>query len=229
MKMNKKTVLSLVLDLIFLVVFNVIFFVLGGAEHPASVWIAYGFIHLSYLMILATSFLAPKGSQKTILSLPLYSVSTTYFLIEFVVGLVFILVAPESYKGSLVVQLILAGIYAIIMLINMIANEHTADAIAKHEEEVSYIKGIATDLKGLMFKATAKEADKVIEKAYDVVHASPVKSSPSVRAIEQRMMANVNSLRGAVSGDDTEEIIRIGNEIIELTEERNRQLKLGNK
>lgn len=226
MKMNKKTVLSLALALIFLIVFNVVFFVLGGAKHPASVWIAYGFIHLAYLLIVATPLLNPKGAQGAILGLPLYAISTGYFLVEFVVGVVFILIAPQSYKGSLLVQLILAGVYAAAMLINMIAIEHTVEATAKQAEEVSYIKETATDLKELMFKASDKDANKAIERAYDAVHASPTKTSPAVQALEQKIVADVRSLRGAVNGDDTEEIIRLGYEIVELTEERIRQLKL---
>ena len=42
--MNKKTVLWIILDLIFLAIFNTVFFVMTGLQHPASVWISYGFI-----------------------------------------------------------------------------------------------------------------------------------------------------------------------------------------
>lgn len=58
--MNKKSLLYILLDLIFLAVFNTVFFVVGGTEHPASVWIAYGFIHFSYIMVLVTPFLVRK-------------------------------------------------------------------------------------------------------------------------------------------------------------------------
>ena len=46
--MKKKIALWIILDLIFLIVFNTVFFVAGGADHPASVWISYGFIHFAY-------------------------------------------------------------------------------------------------------------------------------------------------------------------------------------
>ena len=40
--MNKKSILFILLDLVFLAVFNTVFFVVGGTNHPASVWVAYG-------------------------------------------------------------------------------------------------------------------------------------------------------------------------------------------
>lgn len=227
--MNKKSVLFILLDLVFLAVFNLVFFVVGGAEHVASVWIAYGFIHFAYIMVLVTSFMIRKGSSSSALfGMTLYGVSATYFFVEFITGLIFVFVASESYKASLVIQAIIAGIYAVILLANLIANEHTADNVAKHEAEVAYIKNIATELKALIGKSSDKKADKEIEKAYDVVHASPTKSSVAVQEIEKRIYCVVSELRDAVKHDDAAQIIVIAQEIVELTEERNRNLRLSN-
>ena len=120
--MNKKSILFILLDLVFLAVFNTVFFVVGGTNHPASVWVAYGFIHFSYIMVLVTPFLVRKNSNAAVFGFALYSVSATYFFIEFVVGLIFVFVKSESYKASLVVQIIIAGVYAIMLIANMIAN-----------------------------------------------------------------------------------------------------------
>ena len=40
---KKKIVLGILLDLVFLVVFNVCFFVIGGTNHSVAAWMAYGF------------------------------------------------------------------------------------------------------------------------------------------------------------------------------------------
>ena len=40
--MKKKKFLWIILDLIFLVIFNMVFFVISGIVHPTSVWISYG-------------------------------------------------------------------------------------------------------------------------------------------------------------------------------------------
>ena len=64
--MSKKGILWILLDLIFLAVFNAIFFVAIETKQPASVWIAYGFIHFAYLMVIATPLLIRKSSSASV-------------------------------------------------------------------------------------------------------------------------------------------------------------------
>lgn len=224
--MNKKSVLWILLDLIFLVVFNTVFFVAGGTDHTASVWISYGFIHFAYLMVLVTPFLIRKSSSAAVFGFSLYSISSTYFLLEFVVGLIFIFMKSESYKASLIVQVIVAGIYAVLLLSHLIANEHTADSVERHEEEVAYIKTASSRVKALIGKANDKKANKEIEKAYDTLHSSPSKTVATVRSIESNVMNKVAELEGAVSDQDTAAIITTAGEIVALMEERNRKIRL---
>lgn len=226
--MNKKSILYILLDLVFLAVFNTVFFVIGGTEHPASVWISYGFIHFSYLMILATPFLIRKSSSAAVFGFSLYSVSAVYFFVEFIVGLVFIFIGSESYKASLVVQVIIAGIYAVMLISNLIANEYTADSVERHEDEVEYIKNVASRVKILMGKSSDKKANKGIEKAYDILHSSPSRSVATVKLLEEEIKNKVTDLEDAVAADETAAIITIVGEIVAKTEERNRKLRMYN-
>lgn len=226
--MNKKSVLWILLDLIFLAVFNTVFFVAAGVNHPASVWISYGFIHFAYLMVVVTPFLIRKSSSAAVFGFSLYSISSTYFLLEFVIGLVFIFIKSESYKSALIVQVIVAGIYAILLLSHMIANETTADNVEQHEEEVAYIKTASSRVKALNGKANDKKANKEIEKAYDMLHSSPTKTIATVRSIESNVMHKIAELEDAVSNQDTAAIITAAGEIVALMEERNRKIKLAN-
>lgn len=227
--MIRKSILHILIDLVFLAVFNVLFFVIGGTERVLSVWISYGFIHFAYIMLLVTYFLIRKGSSSSALfGMTLYGVSGTYFIVEFLTGLIFILIAGNSFVATLVVQVILAGIYLVILLTHVLANEHTAASVAKHEAEVAYIKNTAIELKALVGKASDKKANKEIEKAYDIVHSSPTKSSVAVQQIEKRIDCLVFELRDVIKYDDAAQIIDIAREIVELTEERNRNLRLPN-
>lgn len=224
--MNKKSILWILLDLIFLAVFNIVFFVSSGTDHTASVWISYGFIHFAYLMVLVTPFLIRKSSSAAVFGFSLYSISSTYFLLEFIVGLIFIFMKSESYKAALIVQVIVAGIYAVLLLSHLIANEHTADSVERHEEEVAYIKTASSRVKALVGKTNDKKANKEIEKAYDTLHSSPSKTVATVRSIESNVMNKVVELEEAVSDQDTATIITIAGEIVALMEERNRKIRL---
>lgn len=223
--MNKKSVLWILLDLVFLIVLNIVFFVMGGAQHPASVWISYGFIHFAYIMLVATPFLIRKSSSAAVFGFSLYSISSAYFFAAFIVGVIFIAAHPENYKWSLIVQVVIAGFYAIMLISNMIANEHTADSIERHEMELQYVKESSTMLKGIMEMATDKALKKKIEKAYDLLHSSQMKSSGAVRDYEVTVMDLIEVLEQNVARNDVVAANTTLDKIMKNANERNRRLR----
>lgn len=226
--MNKKNVLWLLLDLVFLVIFNVVFFVLGGTEHPASVWISYGFIHFSYIMLMITPKLIRKSSSSAVFGFSLYSISSAYFLIAFIVGVIFVFVRSESYKVSLVSQVIIAGLYLIMLISHMIANEHTADSIERHEMELQYVKESSAKIKGIMGSVEDRKLKKQIEKAYDLIHGSQTKSNNAARDYELTVMDLLEVLEQNIKRNDLVAASTTLDKIIKNAEERNRQVRLGN-
>lgn len=221
----KKTFLWILLDLVILAVFNTLFFVIGGTEHAKVVWFSYGFIHFAYAMLLVTPLLIRKSSSSSVFGYSLYSISAAYFIIEFITGLVFIIVNPDTVKAALIIQVIIAGVYAIILLSHLIANEDTADKVEKYENEVAFIKQASTQVKALIGKANSKKANKEIEKAYDLLHSSPSKSSNTVAPLESAILRTVYELENAISSDDDTTVISKSREIMSLAETRNDELK----
>ena len=226
--MSKKQTLWILLDLVFLIVFNAVFFVAGGVNHPASVWISYGFIHFAYILLLITPFLIRKSTNTAVLGFPLYSISSAYFIVAFVAGLVFIFIHPESYKMALIVQVIIAGIYAIMLFSHMIANESTADSIRQHEMELQYVREASCKLKRIMDSISDKQLCKKVEKLYDLLHSSPVKSNNSVRDYELAVLDLIDVLEGNVNRHDISAAEITVNKIKRNASERNRRLKYGN-
>lgn len=227
--MQKRSILWILLDLVFLVVFNVVFFAAGGAVHPASVWLAYGFIHFAYLMVIITPFLIRKSRSSAVFGFSIYSISSTYFLVELVIGVIFILLKPESIKTPLIVQVIIAGLYAVMLISHLIANESTADSIGRREQEVEFIKSAASRVKALIGKSGDKKMDKLIEKAYDALHTSPTKSSESVWTLEEQIIDMITALENAVKAHESQQIKNYSQKIISVTDERNRLLRISNR
>lgn len=226
--MNKKSILWIMMDLIFLAVFNTVFFVAGGSSHTTSVWLSYGFIHFSYIMVIITPLLIRKSSSADVFGFSLYSISSTYFIVEFIIGLIFIFINSESYKSALIVQIIIAGIYGILLISHLIANETTADSIERHEYEVAYIKNAASKVKSYMGKSNNRIVNREIEKLYDLLHSSPTKSNVAIRSLEIEISNKINTLGDAVLSSNQENIISICGEITLLVEERNRKLRMYN-
>lgn len=226
--MNKKFMLWMLLDLVFLIVFNIVFFVSSGKQHEISVWISYGFIHFAYLILLVTTFLAKKSSNIAVLRLPLYFISTVYFIAEFVVGLVFIFGSSVSYETNLIVQVIIIGSYAVMLILHMVANERTVESIERHERELRYVKKSSSKLKGIMNSVSDKQLQKKIEKIYDLIHSSPVKSDNSVCDYEMSVLKLINILEENISKNDAFAAETTIKKIEHNACERNRRLKCGN-
>lgn len=120
--MDRKLTLWALLDLIILIVFNTLFFAAGGNK-PASVWISYVGIHIAYLMFIATPFLIKRCNKDSIFGIKINNIAMIYFFVEFIAGLIFVLLKQETIKGSLVFQVVITAIYAIMIILHMIFTE----------------------------------------------------------------------------------------------------------
>lgn len=226
--MNKKIMLWMILDLIFIIAFNMVFFIATGTQHRVSVWISYIFIHFSYIMLLITPFMIRKSNNTTVLGLPLYFCSSAYFLVTFAVGIIFILVNPESYKANLIIQVIILSIYMVMLISNMIANESTADSIEKHNIELNYIRYSSSKLNGIINLISDKQLKKKVERLYDILHSSPSKSNSSVHDYELIVLKLIDELDYNINRNDIRQAEKTISDIERNANERNRKLKYVN-
>lgn len=227
-EMKKSKVLGSLIHLIVLALFNALYFGIGGVDHPASAWISYGFIHFSYVMVIVTPYITQKGKDRATYAASMYTITSAYFAIELIVGAIIIIVAPEGHKFSLFSQLIMAAIYLIILFGNMIADEHTAKSVEKHEAELIYVKESCSMLKAIMSDISDKQLYRKIEKAYDLIQSSPVKSATNVLSIESQVISEIDNLGLAVRNGDATAISASADKIARLANERNRLLRLSN-
>ncbi len=223
--MNRKIDLKQGLGSIFLIVFNIVFFLTAGGKRLASVWIAYGFIHAAYAMLLLAPELSRKCNGSSVFGYSVITFSTYYFIIEFVVGVIIILAKPEAYKASFIIQFIIAGIYAALLLSVFLAGERqSTESVEEREAEIKFIKTQASRLHALIDQLPDRQIKKELEKTYDLLDSSPIKTDASVRSIEQQIKEGIGLLEKAVHGFEKDEILRLTNRIQSLINERNRIL-----
>jgi hypothetical protein len=198
---------------------------LGGIRHNVSVWASYSFIHFAYLMLLLTPRLIRREKSSAVFGFSLYSISAIYFLIEFAAGIVFILFYSENYKIVFLVQICIAGLYGIILIANMIANEHTANAEEERHYQIAYVKDASSKIKELLDKINDNEARKKVANIYDAINSSPVKSHTGLMETEQKILASIDELKDAVSTGDKESIISLATRLLSTVNERNMRLR----
>lgn len=223
--MGKKDKLLIAGSAIFLVVFNFIFLLTAGTDHPMSVWISYIFIHVAYLMILVAPLLTRKTKHTELLRMPLILVSKVHFGITFVVGLLFILLCLENFKVNLIIHVVITAAYLVVLIFNIIANEHTVQSNERHEQEMEYVRGSADQLKGIMDSVSDSKLRKKVERIYDLVSTSPVRSDASVRSVEWNVMNLIGELRESIQEGNTEAAESLLRDIENAANERNRRLK----
>lgn len=107
----------------------------------------------------------------------------------------------------------------------MIANEHTAYAEEKRQEQIEYVKVASTKLKSLSDNVSEKEAKKKVERVYDAVYSSPVKSHWDLMDIENRILRSINELEDDVFAGNKEKIIALADSLLTAVNERNLQVE----
>jgi hypothetical protein len=145
--------------------------------------------------------------------------------VELIIGSAFII---QNYLGSkitLFVQLCLAGIYGIIFISNLIANENTANAEEARQAKINFIKDCSTKIGLLLNEIVDISTRKKIEKLYDILNASPVKSCKEVYRIEAQIVKIINELSNAVHSSNNDSTSKLIEDIISLMNERNMKLK----
>jgi hypothetical protein len=166
-----------------------------------------------------------RGKSAAVFGFSLYSISSVYFLVEFVTGIIFIIVSPESFQAALLVQLSIAGLYGIILVSHLLASEYTAEAEEKRQSQIAYIKDASVKVKGLLESMSNKETKKTVERVYDALYSSPVKSHPDLEQKENRILQSVKELERAVVAENKEDVIPVANTLLSLINERNHLLK----
>jgi hypothetical protein len=225
--MMKKTRLFATLSsLIFLIAFNAVFFIVGGTDHPVSVWLAYGMVHLSYLLLIATPLFGSRDKNAFETSAPVGILSGAHFALEFVIALIVFLVAPDGYKFVLVLYIILLAIYLALFFSMLSVNQHTEASEKRQRQEVFFIRNYASRVQMLLNKLPDAQVNKKIEKAYDELHASPTRSNPQAAAIEGAIVLKIGELELAVRENRAEDAERFATDLLYLVEERNRLIQI---
>ena len=221
----KTTLIRIVFTLVFLVVFNTLFFLLSGTDNPTSVWVSYAYIHVAYFTILFLPVLKTKGDASYYLSSVLYGQAITYFVLELLAGVVFIVYRMESPVWSLVVQTALWLIFVVLILGNAWANQATAQSLEKRKQDIDAYQSMRMSLKRLMAKTDKPELKRLIADCSDKLEASSSRQTQESEKIDIEIEQAIASLRQSITDGDVEESTSLARQLAGLIEERKTILK----
>ena len=226
MNFNKSKIFSILARLIFVVAFCSIFFIIAGFEHRASVWIAFAMINITYLVFAFTPLLTKGGKTALETAGPLVMISGANFALHFIIGLIFMLVAPEKVTFEIVLYIILVAIYLGVLFTVICANSHTEQSAARQAKESFFIKNQASKIKLLIGRIADPELNKLLETVSDNMHASPSRSGGAAASVESSITMKVIEVEVAVNDARADDAKKSCRELGYLIEERKRILTL---
>lgn len=221
----KTILIRIILTLVFPAAFNTLFFFLVGTDNPVSVWASYAYVHVAYFTIFFLPILKTKGEAAFHLSSVLYGQAITYFVLELIAGIVFIVLRMESPIWSLVIQTGLWLIFTVLILGNAWANQSTSHSLEKRKQELSTYQSMRMNLKRLMAQADIPELKILIADCYDKLEASSSRQTEESENIDFEIERVITSLKQSMTGGDITQSMSLTKQLSGLVEKRKAVLK----
>ena len=221
----KRTILVVLYFLIFPIVFAVSFF-FAISNFTATRWVCFAGIMLSYAFLVMTFCSFPKAKGGVVYGYPKTTVGLSFFIVEFLVGLLFILINNDSYVFPMVVQAIIVGLYLSTYIILMVTEDHSIESDRIDAKNIFFVKNASYSLEETMRKMSDREQIKMVESLYDAVRNSQVKTIAAVYEEECRLMDIVNELCAVALTGDKEKITQLVAQGISILNSRNNKIKL---
>lgn len=202
----KENIFKVVIALIFLAIFNVLFFLLDGPANQVN-WISYGFITFAYLFLLATPLFGGNAKGLTVLQASLWLRATGYFFLELAVGVVFFIISPQEMTWPLIVQSVLLAIFLVMQFMSVLANKSTDKSIRKQRSESQHIRQMSDKLRSRLNMVEDAELKKELTLCYQSLSTSSLETFPEAQDAELQLKNSVEVLcMNIEDGADAEQI-----------------------
>lgn len=190
--------------LLFLIVFNIIYFVVGGLDHGAAEWISYVFILASLLCAILAPQASPHAPSHSTLVGSVALAGVVYFALELAVGVAFILLWPNAWQGALVTQLILLAIFLALAITLTRANARTNRAEERQLDERRRFNNLIASAQMLASATQTEDLRAEIQRIVEDLRCSPVRSAAETIGIEEMIAGELNELHLALEANDAE-------------------------
>lgn len=222
--MKKRNIFTIILDTVFIIAFNVLFFLTRAYNIGTSIWVCYGFLHFSYFMILITPFLEAKGKTSNTSKLTTYGISICYFLVELI--FILILYSKNFDKPVFVIciNIIITVVYLITLMTNLLVNDSIAKKQSDHDNQNNFIKRISAKVKFIESIVTDNSLKGKVNDLYYTIHSSPIKTESDVAEYEEKIEKLLSELENYADKDVSTALNKI-EEIYCVLNKRNLLLK----
>ena len=218
MKNNK--VLYGIIGLVALVIVNLVVFI-SIKEFSTAIYINIAFLNISVLNLwfFSIMFGDKKEGFMNYTRLPMVSL---YSVVTFILSALLVLINFQNVKVTIAIQVILLGIYIILLATNTMANNSARNSVAIDKNNYGKVNDMAKRLDLILKTVENREVYKKIEKAYDAVKNTKVTVNQDTTQVDNDILQSIGIIEYSVQNKNfdaiDEQVEKIKNAIIRRNE-----------
>ena len=210
-----------------LLLFNAIFFAVGGTDYSTTQWISYSFINLAILTVPATALTLPRAKGLTVLSGTMWVRDAVYVIAELCLGLVFIVVNPSDTTWVAIAQATLFVAFSIWQIAAIVANQATVQSIEKQRRESLNVRLLTEMVKNSGRSVTDENTRSLIFRCAENISFLSIERFPQTEAYELALREAVDELCSSVElGVPQEQIVAAASKVSLATRSLSSAVKL---
>ena len=218
MKNNK--VLYGIIGLVALVIVNLVVFI-SIKEFSTAIYINIAFLNISVLNLwfFSIMFGDKKEGFMNYTRLPMVSL---YSVVTFILSALLVLINFQNVKVTIAIQVILLGIYIILLATNTMANNSARNSVAIDKNNYGKVNDMAKRLDLILKTVENREVYKKNEKAYDAVKNTKVTVNQDTTQVDNDILQSIGIIEYSVQNKNfdaiDEQVEKIKNAIIRRNE-----------
>lgn len=215
MKNNK--VLYSIICVVALIVVNAVTFI-SIKEFTTARWINIGFLNLSVIILLIFSIMYGKKEDK-FMNYSRFPIVGLYSLLAFIISALFIIFNLKNVTITIVVQIILLGLFIIAISLNTMSNNTAKQNRAVDKQNYNKIEDMSKRLFIIMQEnENNRDLYKKIEKAYDDVKNAKISINEDTTQVDNDIIQSIAKIEFYIQNNNLnlidEQITTIHNLVI---------------
>ncbi len=201
--MNKKGIHFLAMGAIAFVMYNILVFAIGGfSGHEAAFWISYVFTVIAFGLVgLSAAILGKTGMamRDWLFGYPIVRHCIIYVCAQLFASVMFMIFEYDiEWVLPAVVQVLLLGVFGILVLSCFAAKNVVGEIHQKVEKKTRYIALLQADAQMLANKCEDPEVKRQCEKLAEAIRFSDPMSNELLAGLEQNLMTTVSACGNAL-------------------------------
>ena len=136
------------------------------------------------------------------------------------------LISTMPYWAGTILCAATLAFNAIAVIKTAAAGNMVIDTEEKLSQSTTFIRSLTVDAENLLSAAKDEKAKSSVKKLYEAARYSDPVSNTALASLEDEIDQKLSSLTETVNKNETEQTVRIANEITDLLAERNRKCKM---